>query len=105
MEIGDIIITWSFDSIDVDYISIDKVIDIIDNLIYTNYYCYTIGNSEYGWYSNNEVPIHAHIVDIENFNISMIKGYEKQFKKLLKGFFQKYKIEGRNYKLNKIKCL
>jgi hypothetical protein len=102
MKVGDILICW-----EKTYITIDIVIDIIDDRIYTNYYMYSIEHDYFRWIEYVHIPLDANRCRIEEFNVEIIKKYFKDssditpiYKQLLKDFFDKYKIEGRKYKLN-----
>ena len=97
MRIGDIIVCW-----DERYISIDKIVDIDCGEFFTAYQIFK--TYEYDWSDYSRVPAFCEKCKYEDFDISLIKGgfYEKEYNKLVKKFFKKFKVDARKIKLEKL---
>jgi hypothetical protein len=110
MEVGDLLINWNFenDSDHKKFISIDKLTKyntLRDDTIkfQSEFYLYNLITEEY---VSNSGTIEGNMCYLEDYlnnpsNYPSLLEHKKIIKELIKEFFDKYKVEGRKFKLNR----
>jgi hypothetical protein len=107
IKVDDLLVCWRLEKYShIDefiFISIEKVYKINENTPYSYYYYYDLVDKTYSW-EDDYLPFdkginYLKLDDFLNETPNELKPYDKIFKKLFKGFFKKYKVDGRKFKL------
>jgi hypothetical protein len=105
-KIGDNLIIWNFEetTICIPFLSIDKIISY-DKIFQSNYIM--VFEDKLKWEKDDDIPEECNMCYLEDYlnntsNYPQLKYKEEELKLLIKEFFNKYKVEGRKYKFEKL---